>query len=304
LEDLLLACQQLRAGNDIQLPPKTSSVKTWAERINIYARHHDLECESSYWCKQLRPPEKPLAGDKETCPTPALEVNQAKQRLFLSRTSTDALTTQVKNQLQVEIHQLVLWCLADTFHDWSGLDALVFNTCGHGRDKVFDDISLMRTVGELNTVFPMRLKLPLVDGLQSIIMAYQNIPARGRHYGMLRYLLQQPAITALPEPQIFFNYVSRIDTELPEGVAQLLPVKLIEPPLGVNTTAPENKACYTLYLEAGIIDDQLFISASYDKRQFSNTRVQALTHALVDRLESLCADSTAVDRMQYGSSAV
>jgi len=292
LEDLMLACHQQLAGIPIQFPPKTTSVKVWSERIRFYAQNHDFSGEVSYWTQRLEPADRPLEGDlmqrnPSEPPATLLERNQIKQRKFLKPEITQALTTAIRNRLDTEIHQLVLWSLAEVLHETFQLDALVFNTCGHGREKLFDDISLGRTVGELNTVYPMRLALPLREGLRSIKMAYHALPSHGRHYGMLRYLVEESQITRLREPEIFFNYVSRIDTRLPDTASDLLPVELIEPPAGVHTTAPENKVCYRLYIEAGLIDERLFVSVSHDKEQFSTQQMGHLLNETLGKLTGL-----------------
>src|SRR6266852_3806816 len=49
LEDLHMACAQLRAGQALQLPPKTTSFQYWAEQLTAYAQSPVLQQEMPYW---------------------------------------------------------------------------------------------------------------------------------------------------------------------------------------------------------------------------------------------------------------
>src|SRR5262249_2817378 len=49
LEDLGALYRQLRQGEPPSLPPKTTSFKTWAERLNAYAGSEELLRELPHW---------------------------------------------------------------------------------------------------------------------------------------------------------------------------------------------------------------------------------------------------------------
>ena len=49
LEDIQMAYQQLNAGKMMQLPPKTTSFKHWAEHLTAYAQSAELRQELTYW---------------------------------------------------------------------------------------------------------------------------------------------------------------------------------------------------------------------------------------------------------------
>ena len=60
LEDLHTAYQQLSRGKAIKLPPKTTSFKTWAERLSDYAQSEALANEMAYWQTLSHLPMLPL----------------------------------------------------------------------------------------------------------------------------------------------------------------------------------------------------------------------------------------------------
>ena len=63
LEDFQRAYQQLRWGQALQLPPKTTAFKAWAERLWGYGRSEAVREELDYWLGGSRPRgEAPAAG--------------------------------------------------------------------------------------------------------------------------------------------------------------------------------------------------------------------------------------------------
>ena len=49
LEDLVSAYEQLERGEEVRLPAKTSSFKSWSEHLQGYAHSEALQEELSYW---------------------------------------------------------------------------------------------------------------------------------------------------------------------------------------------------------------------------------------------------------------
>jgi hypothetical protein len=65
LEDLQTAYQQLRAGEAVKLPAKTTSFKRWAELLQEYAESESVGQELSYWSGAGEQPGKELPVDYE-----------------------------------------------------------------------------------------------------------------------------------------------------------------------------------------------------------------------------------------------
>jgi non-ribosomal peptide synthase protein (TIGR01720 family) len=87
---------------------------------------------------------------------------------------------------------------------------------GHGREALFDDIDLTRTVGWFTSMFPVRLELPgddLGSALKAVKEQLRRIPDRGVSYGLLRYLHDdaevRATLSALPHPDVAFNYLGQ-----------------------------------------------------------------------------------------------
>jgi len=82
--------------------------------------------------------------------------------------------------------------VAEAFAKWMGERFLLIELEGHGREAMFEDIDVTRTVGWFTTRFPVLLDLRRASGtgdkLKSIKEQLRCIPSRGIGYGLLRYL--------------------------------------------------------------------------------------------------------------------
>ena len=102
--------------------------------------------------------------------------------------------------------------------------AVLIDVEGHGREEVFADVDLTRTVGWFTSLYPVRLDAGGVDvaaalsggaalsrALKSIKEQLRAIPEKGLHYGLLRYLNGATAaeLAARPAPELGFNYLGR-----------------------------------------------------------------------------------------------
>jgi len=94
---------------------------------------------------------------------------------------------------------------------------------GHGREPLFDDMDISRTVGSLNTTFPVIFDIREASTMRNVVERVKeqlkSIPNHGIGYGMLRYLSHDKALVNalrdLPQPEVYFNYVGAVP-----GVAQ------------------------------------------------------------------------------------
>ena len=86
---------------------------------------------------------------------------------------------------------------------WRG-DAVLLDLEGHGREEIFADVDLSRTVGWFTSVFPVRLDPGALDlaealaggealgrALKLIKEQLRGLPDHGLGYGVLRYLNAQ-----------------------------------------------------------------------------------------------------------------
>ena len=102
--------------------------------------------------------------------------------------------------------------------------AVLIDIEGHGREEIFPDVDLSRTVGWFTSLYPMRLDPGPLDveeamaggpafgrAVKLIKEQLHAVPNHGVGYGLLRYLNPQTAreLDGLARPQLGFNYLGR-----------------------------------------------------------------------------------------------
>ena len=143
--------------------------------------------------------------------------------IALTEPETQALLMQVPEAYGTQVNDVLLTALLQAFAEWTGSPAAVIDLEGHGREELFDDVDLSRTVGWFTTLFPVRLELPSNEGpgeaLKSVKEQLRAIPSRGLGYGLLRYMREQSDIAALSgaphAAEVSFNYLGQFDQTLP-----------------------------------------------------------------------------------------
>src|SRR6185312_1100819 len=111
--------------------------------------------------------------------------------------------------------------LLQAFADWTGELALLINLEGHGREEVFEEIDLSRTVGWFTSLFPVHLQLESSDdtgeALKRIKEQLRHVPNRGLGYGVLRYLSVEQEVQrrweASSQAQVSFSCLAPFDQE-------------------------------------------------------------------------------------------
>src|SRR6185436_18371889 len=138
--DLQAIYQQLQAGVDVQLPPKTTSFKHWAERLAEYARSAGLQSARDYWLGPLpaevaRLPVDDPAGKNTVASARSVSVR-------LDAEETRVLLQEIPAAYNTEINDALLMALVRAFANWTGAPSLLVDLEDHGREALFEDVDL------------------------------------------------------------------------------------------------------------------------------------------------------------------
>ncbi|WP_342651311.1 amino acid adenylation domain-containing protein [Pseudomonas sp. REB1044] len=225
LEDLQQAYRAVASGQAVSLPAKTSSLKAWAERLGLYAQSPALQAEAKYWLACLEAPVSSLPLDDANAARTQREVAHATSRLDAQQTR--ALLQVAPAAYHTQVNDLLLTALAQVLCEWTDSPSVLIQLEGHGREDLFDELDLSRTVGWFSSLFPVRLTPgsgALGAGLCAIKEQLRGVPNKGIGYGILRYL-GEPALRArlqaAPQPQVTFNYLGQFDGSFAEAEGAL-----------------------------------------------------------------------------------
>jgi non-ribosomal peptide synthase protein (TIGR01720 family) len=118
------------------------------------------------------------------------------------------LLRKVPGRHRARIDDILLAALGLVLSQWSGRDNVVIGMEGHGREDIFDDVDLSRTVGWFTTIYPVGITVPPDPDARALIRATKQqlraVPGRGLGYGVLRYLT---GTVPGRDPQLIFNYL-------------------------------------------------------------------------------------------------
>jgi len=217
LDDLANVYRQLAQGEKVQLPAKTTAFKEWSVRLQRYADSETLTAEADDWMRQSTGA-SPLPVDFASDPEANTVASAASVRLSLDRRATDALLHEVHDVYRTQVDDLLLTALAQALERWTGSRSCLIDLEGHGREDLFPEVDLSRTVGWFTSIFPVHLRLEGSgpgDALKAVKEQLRRVPQRGIGYGILRYLSPQASVraqlAALPAAQVSFNNLGRID---------------------------------------------------------------------------------------------
>jgi non-ribosomal peptide synthase protein (TIGR01720 family) len=203
-EDLETAYAQAVAGQPIALPEKTTSTLAWARDLETLARDTPPLEQLGFWARGDY-------GKAARLPRDAAGANTAgsadRIELSLDEPTTAALLSRVTRDHGTRLEILIQTALARALARFTGSSPVLFDCEGHGRDGLADGVDLSRTVAWCTAIYPSLIDLPgeATSNAEDWIAVTRDqlaaIPAKGAHYGLLRYLCE-PAVAEQLRPSV------------------------------------------------------------------------------------------------------
>ena len=227
--DLASAWVAIARGEVPALAARGSSLRRWAQRLASHAQDAGLLQELEFWSGMLSKPSVALA---EGALDAARDIGGTAGHLTLTLPAavTGPLLTRVQAAFHGGINDVLLTGLVVAVADWSrrrdggASRAALIDLEGHGREEIFADVELSRTVGWFTSLFPVRLDAAGIDldealaggpalgrAFKLIKEQMRAVPDNGLGYGLLRYLNGETGsrLAGFAAPQLGFNYLGR-----------------------------------------------------------------------------------------------
>ncbi|MDT4812896.1 Linear gramicidin synthase subunit B [compost metagenome] len=294
LEDLQTSYRQLLAGQPLALPTRTSSLRDWAARLEAYAASEPLREELGWWQAHLGGADGELPCDRADADDRYRDARSVS--LKLDAQHTRQLLQQAQTAYRTRVDDLLLTALARVLCPWSGRDSVLVQLEGHGRETLFDDLDLTRTVGWFTSAYPVRLQPAeeLAVSIKAIKEQLRGVPHKGLGHGVLRHLADaasREAMVALPQARITFNYLGQFDQSFGRDAL----FRPLDEPAGAahDEGAPLPN---WLGIDAQVYGGQLRIRWTYGAGRYEERTVQALAEGFVEELARLiehCLDEDA-----------
>jgi amino acid adenylation domain-containing protein/non-ribosomal peptide synthase protein (TIGR01720 family) len=294
LEDLETAYHQIESKQKVALPAKTASYKTWAERLQALAESASLKQQLPYWTAVTEPGAvpaalKPSAMDASSAAN--TEGHAKTVTVALDEDATRALLQTVPAVYNTQINDVLLTALARAWAKWTGSRTLYTNLEGHGRENLFEDVDVSRTVGWFTSIFPVRLELndsgenwQPGETLKSVKEQLRRIPQRGVGHGILRYLSGEPALQSRPDPAMVFNYLGQFDSALAGSKLLRFATESSGP-----WHSPKQKRRHVLEINSLVMNDRMEFGFTYSPGLRDEKKIQEFADGFLNALREVIA---------------
>ena len=304
-EDLAEAYDQLSRGSSVRLPAPTAPFPYWANRLAAYAASPRLAAELDFWLGLPWSAAKTLPPDFAAGRARNTVAESCRHTLILSPEETLALTRRATPANGFSMEDALLFAFVKSLCARVGGSVLLLEMERHGREPLFEEVDLSRSIGWFTVLYPL---LPvLAPGLEperavmDLARQRQRVPNGGIGFGLLRYATPDQAarakLAALPKPQIRFNYLGRFDRDFSRG--------FLMGPASEATGADEDPAAERAYLlewDGWIGGGRLHTRWTYANTVRGEPSIATLATAFRDNLRLLFASETpAVPRMERDS---
>ncbi|HRI38632.1 MAG TPA: condensation domain-containing protein, partial [Nitrospira sp.] len=301
LEDMQTVYRQAVENRLVQLPPKTTSFRQWAERLQRYAEAEVMKDSSSaVWLTVqeresiVLPVDNPTGSDREAA-AETLTVS-------LDEENTEALLHRVSAAYGTQINDVLLTALAKTLGRWTGLSRVTIDLEGHGREDLFPELDVSRTVGWFTSVFPVTLDATLSlspgESLKTVKEQLRGIPSRGIGYGIARYLTKDGLGAAKDHTEagvpVSFNYLGQFDAVATDES----PFVLSSESVGKEHD-PDNPMEYELDINASVVNGCLEVMWTYSRERYRPGTITSLAAAYLKALQTLIAHCLSADAGGY-----
>ncbi len=300
LEDLYNAYTQLGQKQDVQLPPKTTSFKQWSERLSAYANSDELKNELDYWQNIQNQSPAPIPVDSKNGSN--LEKDSETIKVSLTEDETKALLQDVPSVYGTEINDVLLTAVAMSFTHWTESPTLRVDLEGHGREDLFDDVDISRTVGWFTSLFPVVLKLENEDktgeAIKSVKEQLHRIPNKGIGFGLLRYLSEdekiRASLSAGDSADVSFNYLGQFD----QVVDETMPFGPAKESAGLERSLV-NPRSHSISINGSILGGKLQITWMFSRDMYKNETIQRVADDFIQQLRDIITHCQSPDAGGY-----
>ena len=306
LPDLELAWQAASKGQTPALDPTGTSLRRWAQLLQQDAKTPQRHGELALWRGMAATPDPVLAA-RALDPARDTVATRRELRLHLAGDAVTRLLSEVPAAFRATINDVLLTAFTLAIAAWrrqrdaqAGL-AVRFEVEGHGREDIFDDVDLSRTVGWFTSLYPVALDPGLIDidqarsggddlghALRRIKEQLRAIPDRGLGYGLLRHLAADAELGTTPAPQLAFNYLGRFAIAANGDAEQF-----------GGGDDPRRPLSHAITLNSIVFDRadgaELVAAWSYAGELFDADEIQLLAQTWFDCLQALIAHASRAD---------
>ncbi|MBS4535093.1 hypothetical protein GOQ29_05595, partial [Clostridium sp. D2Q-14] len=277
--DIFTVYGQIERNEEIRLANKTASYLDWVESLKEFGKSNEGKNDEDYWRNVVS--EGKIADKLFSKP---LVQNNVEKRMSLSSFSfsKEKCTRMMKEYQEIfglQTDEFFIMALSIALNKWKDISSYALEIETHGREELYKDININRTVGWFTNLFPLVLNNSsnINDVAMEVRRKFLKIPNKGMTYGILKYLNGNRSLNM--HADLGFNFLgdTSIENNNLKGIRYCnefnqfdINIKnVLFHPLTVNGAYVENKVIFTNYY------DSLFVSKE-DIEEFEDCFVEAL----------------------------
>ncbi|HET9957234.1 MAG TPA: amino acid adenylation domain-containing protein [Polyangiaceae bacterium] len=288
LEDLARVYGVALEGKPVEPIARTDSYREWSGRLEEYARSARVQAQIPFWQTVLAHCDGELpfpSGDAEM--ERADESSHAREpelvRCQVAAGLTQQLLREANAAYRTQIQDLLLAAFARAVGRLGAKSEFVIELEGHGREDLFDNLDVSRTVGWFTSIYPVHL--PCQGDWKTVVTTIKGrlraVPDRGLGFGALRYL--EGTLAGAPRSRIAFNYLGQFDAVFGNPAEAFAPAR----ESAGRDSARENPNEHWLEVNGQIFDGCLDLSFAFRPDRVPRSSVASLVAAFRQELESL-----------------
>ncbi|KAA0157813.1 hypothetical protein FNF31_05711 [Cafeteria roenbergensis] len=284
---------------------KSSSFREWSGRLRGHAEGSaSLAAEAKFWSAQLAAPLPTVRCDSDGANT---EASGSEVRLAFDEATTDALLKGCHAALGTRIEDLLLAALAASLGRVLSVSDTLVEMEAHGREDLFDDIDLSRTVGWFTASYPVRVHggdgRDMVAVVKSAKQALRSVPNHGIGYGLLAGTGAVPSDEGI---EVSFNYLGVFDSSSSATASGAGAAGAGRRPLvGMERANPghvidgRNERARLLEVNAEVVDGLLSVELGYSRFRHHPDTMKEVGRAFELSLRNylgMCSSGAAIGR--------
>lgn len=287
LDDLQTSLGAIKEGGTIDLGSKRTSFRQWQTKIREYCETIKTAEHVDYW--------KKIVSNIKSFPYDTnhdgITLNSDIKSLetVLDTDFTQTVLKEIHHAYGTEINDILLSALSLSLSEWTGDSQFVIGLEGHGREELYDNLDLSKTVGWFTSVYPVQLDVPLDGSLISLIAGtkemIRTIPNKGIDYGILKYITSDVDINNALDCDIYqlvFNYLGNFDANMQEDGL----LHFAKESTGSNISEA-NKNNVGIELEGLTVNGKLQFTWRYDANKYKAETINLLAELFLNKLKEI-----------------
>ena len=288
LDDLETAYGQAVNGETIALPAKTETYQDYVRAMQAYRDSYELSLEIPYWKKV----EKKMLSLETSL---GRDYTRRFDRLTvrMNETETNGLLSARLSAYGLEINDLLLTAVAQSYRNVFGRNAVSVQMEGHGREPLGKELLTGRTVGWFTSIYPVVFEDITGDARHDLIRVKETlhrVPNKGVGYNILAFVEgKQPLCFEKDRtPKIVFNYLGNVSGEGREQ-QYFVPDSRDGFAAGLDYQAKENCDGADLTINCLIDGGQFGLWLDYNADQYDEKTANAFADGILKEIHRLAA---------------